>query len=94
MADESNPVQYAQDVFNAAVQEGEARQKRYNDYADWTKYLAYVLKGIALFGGLVVATIPITSTILGFIISAAVLIDQLFSNQVTAQPVFKPGFAA
>jgi hypothetical protein len=53
----------------------------YKHRASFRVGFAYVIKGIALFGGLVVATTPFLPHILGFIISAAVLTDQLMSNQ-------------
>jgi hypothetical protein len=53
----------------------------YKHRASFRVGIAYVIKGIALFGGLVVATTPFFPHILGFIISAAVLTDQLMSNQ-------------
>ena len=42
--------------------------------------LAYGLKGIALFGGLFVAVVQSHPAIMGVVISAAVLVDQLMSN--------------
>ena len=64
----------AQGSANSAIAE-------YKNRASWRVAIAYVIKGIALFGGLVVATTPLYPHILGFIISAAVLTDQLMSNQ-------------
>jgi len=75
-----DPVAAAQDRFDDAIKDGEKALETYKKEAKLAKSIAYTLKGIALFGGLVVATVPVTAVILGFIIAAAVLLDQLFSN--------------
>ena len=64
------------DAQSAAI----AAKEKYKTHAKWRLRLAYVLKAIALFGGLFVATVKIDPTVPGIIISAAVILDQLTSN--------------
>lgn len=70
----------AQQFLDQAIQEAKEARTRYATYAQRRYYLAITLKGIALFGGLAVATLNINQVALGIAISAAVLLDQLFSN--------------
>jgi hypothetical protein len=70
----------AQHFLDEAMTEAKNTQRSYERYASWRYYLAVGLKAIALFGGLAVATLNIDKVVLGIVISAAVLFDQLFSN--------------
>jgi len=70
----------AQEFFNSALNEAKALKGTYESSAKRRRWLAIILKGIALFGGLAVATLNVYHVVLGVIISVAVLIDQLFSN--------------
>jgi hypothetical protein len=70
----------AQKFLGEAIQEAEQARSTYDKHASARYYLALALKGVALFGGLIVATSYFNNVVLGFIISAAVLLDQLFSN--------------
>jgi hypothetical protein len=70
----------AQQFLDEAMNEAEQLRVNYVKYAQLRYYLAVVLKGIALFGGLVVATLDVNKVALGITISGAVLLDQLFSN--------------
>jgi hypothetical protein len=75
-----NAAEAAQQFLDEAMKEAKEAQNSYEQYARLRYYLAVLLKGIALFGGLAVATLNVNKVALGIIISAAVLLDQLFSN--------------
>jgi hypothetical protein len=75
-----NAADAAQQFFSDAMDEAKAAQKKYENHAWWRYWVAIVLKGIAIFGGLAVATLDVDKVVLGIIISAAVAFDQLFSN--------------
>jgi hypothetical protein len=70
----------AQEFLDEAIKEAKEAEKGYVLRSRWRYYVAVALKGIALFGGLAVATLDINKVALGIVISAAVLLDQLFSN--------------
>lgn len=70
----------AQQFLAEALKESESAHNRFMLSYRMRFYLAVTLKGIALFGGLAVATLDISQVVLGVVISAAVLFDQLFSN--------------
>jgi hypothetical protein len=73
-------VEAAQEFLKEAVEDANAAKLQYENLAKRRRYLAYTLKGIALFGGLFVAVVQIAPAVFGAIISGAVLLDQLFSN--------------
>jgi hypothetical protein len=70
----------AQTFLADALNEAQAAEIKYGRNATIHRVLAYGLKAVALFGGLAVATLPVDNRIMGIIISAAVVLDQLLSN--------------
>jgi hypothetical protein len=75
----------AADVANALLDDAQkaadSARGSYERQAKRRRWLAYALKGIALFGGLFVATVKVVDpTIPGVVIAAAVTLDQLMSN--------------
>jgi len=70
----------AQKFLEEAMNDAKADKTKYERKSNVRYYIAVVLKGIALFGGLAVATLKGNQVVLGIIISVAVAIDQLFSN--------------
>lgn len=76
----SNAVTLAQKFLNEAMIAAKATQSKYERSTKIRRMLAIALKAIALFGGLAVATGWVNQTVLGVVISAAVLLDQLLSN--------------
>lgn len=77
-----NPTAYLQSVLGSEVEETKEAYKKLSREVIWRKGLAYVLKGLAVLGGLVLAAgvVPPLSQALGLAISGAVTLDFLLSN--------------
>lgn len=70
----------AQQFLDQAVREAKEARAGYEYRGKARFYLAAVLKLIAVSGGLIVATFDVNKVVLGVIISAAIIFDQVFSN--------------
>ena len=75
-----NAAEAAQRFLDEAFKDAKTAADTYGKRASRRRMLAYGLKGIALFGGLFVAVVQSHPAIMGVVISAAVLVDQLMSN--------------
>lgn len=77
-----NATAYLQSVLGGEFEETEQARKKLAREVLWRKSLAYVLKGLAVLGGLVLAAgvVPPMSQALGLAISGAVTLDFLLSN--------------
>jgi hypothetical protein len=75
-----NAADAAQTFLQDALDVAEVARKKYEWRAACRWWLAVTLKAITLLGGLSVAVLTIDKVILGIVISAAVILDQLFSN--------------
>jgi len=76
----ASAAELAQQLLDDAQKSADASRLLYTTHAKRRLMLAYLLKAVALFGGLFVATVKIDPTIPGVIIAAAVILDQLMSN--------------
>lgn len=80
----ANPLDYAQNAFDAAFREAEQARAPLQRSSSWRRRLAYGLKAIAVFGGLAIASglVAQHAQAIGIAIAAAVAADGLFSNHV------------
>jgi hypothetical protein len=79
-----NPLEYAQNTFEAALNEaGNERRPLWRESV-WRRGVAYGLKGVAVFGGLAIASglADAYAHAIGIAIAGAVAVDGFFSNHV------------
>lgn len=89
---DGNDFEYAQKQFAESYAEVQAAKKRVHIEAIWRKGLAYLLKGIAVFGGVVIAISGKEGTpahVIGAAITVAIVIDGFLLNHVRLIAVTK-----
>jgi len=79
---EPNSFDYVQNIFEQTLQETESAGKAVSLRAFWRRWLAYFLKGVAVFGGIAIAAglNKEAAHFVGIAIAVAVAIDGLFLN--------------
>ena len=86
-----NPVEYAQNTFLSALLEAEVKRKPLHIESIIRRICAYGLKGIAVFGGIAIASglYSKQAQYIGIAITLAVALDGFFSNYVKMMLVTK-----
>lgn len=79
---DGDPLVFLQNRFEDAFKEVEVASSKLSRQAQWRRYVAYVLKAIAVFGGFAIAVglQGVWSQIVGAAITLVVLIDGIWAN--------------
>ena len=82
MANTANPVEFLQNRFEEAYKETEQRSAQVSKESKTRLYTAYLLKAVAVFGGIAIAAglKGVWSQVVGILITVAVAYDALSSN--------------